>query len=301
MIDLSLLAAPNVIESLDYESILTARKKYFISLYPLAEQDDIAATLAIESEPIVKLLQESAYRELLLRNRVNAAAASVMLAFAAGADLDQIGANYDVARLVITDADAEAIPPVDAVYESDIDYRNRIQLSFDAYTTAGSRESYIYHGLSADGDVKDVSPISPAPGVVTVYVLSRAGTGVAPEELIEKVATALNGDSVRPMTDQVTVQSAAIVSYTIDAELVLFQGPDQSVVQASALAAVNEYTEAQRLIGYDITLDGIYKALRQAGVQRVNISAPSDHITIGVGQAAHCAAVNITIAVATDV
>lgn len=301
MIDLSLLPAPTVIESLDYESILTERKEYFISLYPLAEKDDIAATLAIESEPIVKLLQESAYRELLLRNRVNTAAASVMLAFAAGADLDQIGANYDVTRLVIAEADAAAVPPVDAVYESDVDYRNRIQLSLDGYTTAGSKESYIFYGLSADGNVKDIQPVSPVPGAVTVYVLSRDGNGTASEELTAKVNAALNQDTIRPMTDQVTVQSAAIVNYSVIAELVMLNGPDQSVVLQAAINALNEYTESQRKIGYDITLDGIYKALRQTGVQRVNLTTPISHITIGNGQCGYCSSVNITIAGDTDV
>ena len=301
MIDLSLLTAPTVIESLDYEAILTERKQYLISLYPLAEQESITATLALESEPIVKLLQESAYRELLLRNRVNTAAAAVMLAFAAGADLDQIGANYGCARLVITAADDTAIPPIEAVYESDNDYRYRIQMSLDSYTTAGSKESYIYHGLSADGDVKDIEPVSPSPGVVTIYVLSRTGDGSASEELIEKVSAALNEESIRPMTDQVTVQSAAILNYTIDAELVLLPGPDQSVVQAAAVSALTEYTAAQKKLGYDITLDGIYKALRQTGVQKVNLTTPQNHISIGSGQAGHCASMNVTVAVTTDV
>ena len=301
MIDLSLLPAPTVIESLDYEAILTERKQYLISLYPLAEQESITATLALESEPIVKLLQESAYRELLLRNRVNTAAAAVMLAFAAGADLDQIGANYGCARLVITAADDTAIPPIEAVYESDDDYRYRIQMSLDSYTTAGSKESYIYHGLSADGDVKDIEPVSPSPGVVTIYVLSRTGDGSASEELIEKVSAALNEESIRPMTDQVTVQSAAILYYTIDAELVLLPGPDQSVVQAAAVSALTEYTAAQKKLGYDITLDGIYKALRQTGVQKVNLTTPQNHISIGSGQAGHCASMNVTVAVTTDV
>ncbi len=301
MIDLSLLTAPTVIESLNYEAILTERKQYLISLYPLAEQENITATLALESEPIVKLLQESAYRELLLRNRVNTAAAAVMLAFAKGADLDQIGANYGCARLVITAADDTAVPPVEAVYESDDDYRYRIQMSLDSYTTAGSKESYIYHGLSADGDVKDIEPVSPSPGVVTIYVLSRTGDGSASEELIEKVGAALNEESIRPMTDQVTVQSAAILNYTIDAELVLLPGPDQSVVQAAAVSALTEYTEAQKKLGYDITLDGIYKALRQTGVQKVNLTTPQNHISIGSGQAGHCASMNVTVAVTTDV
>lgn len=301
MIDLSLLTAPTVIESLSYEAILAERKQYLISLYPPAEQENITATLAFESEPIVKLLQESAYRELLLRNRVNTAAAAVMLAFAKGADLDQIGANYGCARLVITAADDTAVPPVEAVYESDDDYRYRIQMSLDSYTTAGSKESYIYHGLSADGDVKDIEPVSPSPGVVTIYVLSRTGDGSASEELIEKVGAALNEESIRPMTDQVTVQSAAILNYTIDAELVLLPGPDQSVVQAAAVSALTEYTEAQKKLGYDITLDGIYKALRQTGVQKVNLTTPQNHISIGSGQAGHCASMNVTVAVTTDV
>lgn len=300
MIDLSLLAAPNVIESLDYESILAERKAYFVSLYPADEQANITATLSLESEPIVKLLQETSYRELLLRSRINNAALATMLAFATEADLDQRGANVDVERLIITEADDTAIPPVDAVYETDDDYRYRIQLSFDAYTTAGSTESYIFHGLSADGDVKDINPISPMPGVVTVYVLSRTGGGTASEELIAKVDAALNQEKIRPMTDQVTVQSAAILNYTVDAELVLFQGPDQTVVKTAALNALAEYTDAQRKIGYDITLDGIYKALRQTGVQKVNLTNPTDHISIGEGQAGYCTAMNITIAGAAN-
>lgn len=300
MIDLSLLAAPTVIESLDYESILAERKAYFVSLYPADEQANITATLSLESEPIVKLLQENAYRELLLRSRVNNAAIAVMLAFAKDSDLDQLGANVDVERLIITAADDTAIPPVDAVYENDDDYRYRIQLSFDAYTTAGSTESYIFHGRSADGDVKDINPISLVPGVVTVYVLSRTGDGTASEELIAKVDAALNKEKIRPMTDQVTVQSAAILNYTVDAELVLFQGPDQTVVKAAALNALAEYTDAQRKIGYDITLDGIYKALRQTGVQKVNLTNPTSHISIGYGQAGYCTAMNITIAGAAN-
>lgn len=224
-----------------------------------------------------------------------------MLAFAGGADLDQIGANYGCARLVITAADDTAVPPIEAVYESDDDYRYRIQMSLDSYTTAGSKESYIYHGLSADGDVKDIEPVSPSPGVVTIYVLSRTGDGSASEELIEKVGAALNEESIRPLTDQVTVQSAAILNYTIDAELVLLPGPDQSVVQAAAVSALTEYTEAQKKLGYDITLDGIYKALRQTGVQKVNLTTPQNHISIGSGQAGHCASMNVTVAVTTDV
>ncbi|MDT4856101.1 hypothetical protein FQZ97_904790 [compost metagenome] len=52
-IDLSRLPPPNVVEVIDYETLLAERKAYFISLYPAEERDEVAATLAVESEPIV--------------------------------------------------------------------------------------------------------------------------------------------------------------------------------------------------------------------------------------------------------
>ncbi len=62
----------------------------------------------------MKLLQENAYREVIWRQRVNEAARAVMLAYAAGSDLDQIGANANLARLVITPADDATFPPTPA-------------------------------------------------------------------------------------------------------------------------------------------------------------------------------------------
>lgn len=293
-INLSDLPAPAVIEALSFEQILA-------EMVADLQARDPAFTALLESDPAYKVLEVAAYRELLLRQRVNEASLAVMLAYAAGSDLDQIGANYDVERLVIDEGNPDAIPPVDPTYESDTDFRTRIQLSFEGYSTAGSKGSYIFHGLSADGDVKDIDAVSPTPGVVTVYVLSRSGTGAASAELIEAVESALNADKVRPMTDQVTVQSAAIVNYVITAELVILPGPDADVVRQAAVDAVTAYAEDQRRIGYDVTLSGLYAALHQSGVQRVNLTAPTGNLTIGTGQASYCTAITVTAAGATDV
>ncbi len=120
-IDLSLLPPPFVVEELDYETLLAERKATLISLYPEEQRTAVARTLSLESEPLVKLLQENAYREVILRQRVNDAARAVMVAYAVGSDLDQLGANNNVERLVITPADPSAIPPIEAVMESDSD------------------------------------------------------------------------------------------------------------------------------------------------------------------------------------
>lgn len=300
-IDLSLLPAPVVIEAVNFETILAERKAYILSLWPVEDQPGIAQRLALESDPLNKLLQENAYRETLLRQRINDAARAVMLAYATGADLEHLGARDDIPRLLISAGDPMAIPPVAAVYESDTDYRRRIQLAPEGYTTAGSMDSYIFHTLSADPDVADASAISPIPGSVTVYVLSRTATGLAPDELLAAVSAALNAETVRPMTDLVSVQSASIVNYSITAELVMLPGPDSSVVHDAAMAAIEAYAAEQHALRRDVTLSGIYAALHQPGVQRVNLTAPAANLTIGDGEASYCTAITLTVAGATDV
>jgi phage-related baseplate assembly protein len=293
-VNLSELPAPSVVETLDYEAILTA-------MVADLRARDPAFTALVESDPAYKILEVCAYREMLIRQRVNDGARAVMLAYAEGADLDQIAANYGVQRLVIEVGDANAVPPTEDVMEADVDLRNRVQLSLEGYTTAGSEGSYVFHALSADGNVKDVQAVSPLPGQVTVYVLSRTGTGAASSGLLSSVSAALTAEDVRPMTDQVTVLSASIVTYTITAELVVYPGPDPAVILAASQAAVAAYADAQRRIGYDVTLSGVYAALHQPGVQRVNLTSPSANLVIGDGQASYCTAITVTLAGAPDV
>lgn len=235
IIDLNQLPAPDVVEELDFETILAERKATLISLYPEDQQEAVARTLTLESEPLVKLLEENAYRELIWRQRVNEAARAVMLACAAGNDLDVIGANYNTTRLIITPADDSTIPPTPAVMESDTDYRLRIQQAFEGLSVAGSVGAYQYHGRSADGRVADISVTSPSPACVTISVLSRENNGVASEDLLAVVRNALNGEDVRPVADRVTVQSAAIVEYQINATLYLYPGPESEPIRAAAV------------------------------------------------------------------
>ena len=101
-IDLAQLPDPQVVEQIDYEQILAERKAFFISLHPADKQAAIAATLELESEPVTKLLQENAYRETIWRQRVNEAALATLLAKAKGTDLEQLAANVDVKKLLVT-------------------------------------------------------------------------------------------------------------------------------------------------------------------------------------------------------
>jgi len=294
-IDLSQLPAPDVVEELDYENLLAERKATLISLYPADQQEAIARTLALESEPIVKLLQENAYREVLLRQRVNEAAQAVMLSRAAGNDLDQLGGNFNVSRLVMTPADEGTLPPTPAQWESDGDFRMRIQQAFEGLSVAGPTGAYEFHGRSSDGRVADARATSPSPACVTVSVLSIEGDGSASDDLLATVAAALNNENVRPVGDRVTVQSALIVNYSVEAVLYLYPGPEAAPIQAAAEAKLKRYISAQHRLGRDIRLSAIYAALHVEGVQRVALLHPLADIVLDNTQASYCTQYSLTV------
>ncbi|EJD6673387.1 baseplate assembly protein [Providencia rettgeri] len=294
-IDLSLLPPPDVVESLDFEILFAEHKATLIEAMPEEQRAAIARTLELESEPLVKLLQVNCYRELLLRQRVNEAARASMVAFATGADLDQLAANNGVKRLVLFAGDENAIPPIPPVYESDSDLRVRIPGAFEALSVAGPIGSYEYHARSADGRVADASVISPKPAYVTVTVLSREGNGAAPADLIEKVNMALNDEDVRPVADRVTVQSAAIVNYEIEAVIYCYPAPEYEPITEAAEAQLKRYTTQQHRLGRDIVLSAIYAALHVQGVQRVEIKKPTADIKLDKTQASYCTNINVML------
>ncbi|MDU1575229.1 MAG: baseplate assembly protein [Pantoea sp.] len=294
-IDLSQLPAPDVVEALDYETLLAERKATLISLYPAEQQAAITRTLALESEPLVKLLQENAYRELILRQRINEAAKANMVAWATGADLDQLGANNGVTRLTLRAADSSTLPPTAAVMESDDNFRMRIAAAFEGLSVAGPSGAYEYHAKSADGRIADVSATSPAPAEVVITVLSREGDGTAPADLLTIVANALNDEDVRPVADRVRVQAAAIVSYRVDATLFLYPGPEAEPIRAAAEAKLLAFINAQSRLGRDIRQSALYAALHVEGVQRVELAQPTADVVLDKTQAAYCSGYSITV------
>lgn len=294
VIDLSLLPAPQIVDVPDFETLLAERKAAFVALYPADEQAAIARTLALESEPITKQLQESTYREVLLRQRINEAAQAVMVAYALGGDLEQLAANYNVKRLTVTPADNDAVPPLAAVMESDDALRLRVPAAFEGLSVAGPTAAYEFHARSADGRVADASATSPLPAEVVLTLLSREGDGTAESDLLAVVEKALNSESVRPVADRLTVRSAEIIPYSVDATIFLYPGPEAEPVMAAAKASLQKYIVSQTRLGRDIRRSAIYAALHVEGVQRVELASPLADVVLDKTQAASCTQWNVT-------
>lgn len=289
-IDLSQLPPPAVLEMPLFQDLKAQR---------LAELQGLDSTFnaLLESDPAMKLLEILVYREMVSIARFNSGVLATLLAYAKGADLDQIGNNFDVARQVVTPADETTIPPTEAVMEDDDSYRQRIRLSWYARNTAGAREAYEYYARNVGSMVLDARAYGPPdtePGCVDVYVLSGEGDGTPSAELLATVSDALSPEDVRPLTDFVTVKAPEILTYRVDATLVISTGPDTDAVVAAAREALDTYTASVHAIEADVSLAGIYAALKQEGVDDVILRSPTATLTVGVGQAAWCEGVAIS-------
>lgn len=322
-IQLDRLPPPDVVEPLNFETLLAQGKAKFQELWEDQRKADPALPafdLGRESEPVVKQLQLVAYIALGLRQRVNDAARANFLATAKGKDLDNIGALFGVKRLVLREAKPEL--GIAAVYELDDDYRERITLAPASFSVAGPEAAYVFHARSASGDVLDASAVSPSPddiralvlgvlaaheaapvlidamthamdtatwpGEVIVSVLSRSGDGTASETLLDAVAERVNTDGVRPLTDYVTVKSAEIVRFKVRAKLWSFAGPDPTIALAAARKNLDTYLATSRRLRQSIARSGLYAALHVAGIQKVELMEPLEDIEISSSEAAYC-------------
>ncbi|WP_103579126.1 baseplate assembly protein [Campylobacter concisus] len=87
------LPYPNVIEELNFNDLLKGIKELFKGYL---NDDEISL---LESDRYSALLETLAYRELLLRARINESVKSMLLPYASGSDLDNVVAIYGIERL----------------------------------------------------------------------------------------------------------------------------------------------------------------------------------------------------------
>ncbi len=297
-IDLAGLPPPQIIAQPDFEAIFAARKARLIEIAEALGRpdylDELTAALELESEPLVQLLQEDSYRELLLRAAVQDAGKGNLLAFAQGAVLDHLGAFYGVARQVIQEADNSVSPPIEQVLENDIQFRLRIQLAPEGFSTAGPAGAYIFWGRTASPLVKDVAVSKTAvPGQVAMTILSTEGDGTPSDDLLQQVIDTVTPR--KPLCSELFVHAPQIVPYSIEASLILYEGPGADQVLQEALKSVEDFVAARHRLGHDITIAALHAALVRPGVQNVTMANPTTDLVIAGNQVAWCADINVTI------
>lgn len=228
---------------------------------------------------------------------MNEAARGVLLAFARGADLENIAAEYGVIRLTVTPEDLSTIRPSPAIMESDDDLRFRAQMAWEGLSTAGPRGAYEFHARSAHGQISDVSSISPEPCDILISVLSRLGDGTPSQEVLSAVRVALNDEDVRPQGDRVTVQASQIKTYAVRAILHMKgQGPGRAVALAAARKSCEAHVYRSRRQGISVWRSAITAALHVEGVDHLELLEPASDILLNETQAGTCTSVEISMA-----
>ena len=298
-VDFSQLLPPSLITELSYEAIFTKRKESFISLYDASEQQAVRELLQRESEPVVKLLQENAYLEMLYQAKCNADARSLLLAYAEKSDLDHLAlTEYGLTRLVVTPANNTVIPPIDTVYESDERLRERCLLSFDGMNTAGSANAYRYFALSADGRVDGIKVRSDeANPYLLDIVITQVDSlnGEASVELITAVQKALDPDHVRPVCDRPTVKASSATNYQIEAQLYVGKNAEDALLLEAANIRLDKYIKNAQKNGESIYRSAIFAALHVDGIQRVVITSPENDLVMDSYHHPYCTTKSITV------
>lgn len=284
-ITLEALPKPAIVEALDIETIIAERKARLIELHPAC-----APVLALESEPLTKLVEAGAYRELMLRQRYNEEALALTLAFAVGLDLDHIGLTYyQEPRLVIT----PAVGATPALLETDAAYRRRLQLKPASWSTAGPRDAYLFHTLSAHADVLDAGISTPFPGATVVAVMGRAADGLPTDAALDAVTARLNDMEVRPLCERVIVQPVTVSLYAAHVRIWTYPGADAAAKTTEATTALNTLVTKLYAVGMDATRSAIAASAHVSGVQRVEVAQPTEDVVCDPTRVARCTWVNV--------
>lgn len=267
-IDLSKLPLPSAIMALDYESIIAEMKAPVLAAFP-----DLQIG---EADVLMKAWEIGAYYLINKIAAFNNITRNYYLATATGDNLDNIAAGRWIVR---------------KTGETDDELRQRVAIAPNAYSVAGPSGAYYFHALSAHDDVFEVGVSSPSAGVVQIVVLAKNGVPTA--DVLTAVTTALNSESIRPITDQVVVLPVQMVDYQINATIYTNDGADPQLVLDYAKTNLDTYLSAARKVGVDIAQSGIFASLHVAGVQKVVLASPVGDIAINELQCGNCTAINI--------
>ena len=262
--DLTQLPPPEVVENLDFETILQVHRADLLARYPEA-----AAVIDLESEPLNKLLQAHAYRELLYRQRVNEAARAHLLAFATGADLDHKAAFYGLTRLA---------------GESDERLRARVQLRIKSLAGNGTREAYELTAMTASQNVRDARATQPFPG--RVHLLLWCHDAAQAEATLATVLAAINADDGRPLGVPVTVALARARAINIPAAIEREAGAPADLAQRLVVTLADALAAYARL-GRAVPRSWITTRLHVAGIARVTYpdeAAPPEVTTLAADE-----------------
>lgn len=267
------LADPTIIEELDLEAVITAMRDDLVARFPA-----IAGVVDLESEPSRKLIEVFAYRETLIRARINDAIRASLLAYANGPDLDHLAAFYDLTRMVD---------------EDDARFRERVVLAIRGRSPGGTAPRYEAVAMEADIRVANaVAYTLDKDPTVRVAVMSTDNGGVASAALLATVQAALDAPAVRMVNDTIVAEAGVTITQPVEANVWFL--PSAAATLADDLPALlSDAWTKENDLGFDMTRSWLTARLMVPGVQRVEIVTPAADVVVPPYQSIAMGAVTI--------
>jgi hypothetical protein len=163
--------------------------------------------------------------------------------------------------------------------ETDEQYRYRIWLAIESYSTCGPRAAYEFWALSAHPDIVQcvVHSAPEIAGEVHLYPLMRGGQ-LPTSDILDLVLATCSADTRRPVTDYVFAHAPVVFNYTVNITYYVLSINEVvlSAIDKGVRQAVDDWILWQRsYVGRDINADELIKRCVQAGAKRIEITQPS--------------------------
>jgi len=181
--------------------------------------------------------------------------------------------------------------------EDDERFRERIRLSIERFSNAGSRGAYKFHIKTAHQDIEDVEVFSPAPGQVKAVFLLKDGK-LPDDSMINLVVDYVSSDKIKPLTDKFSASAPSVVEYDIDLRYYIHRKDESLVaqIQEKVERAVRDFISwTGRKIGRDVLPEELITRVKDAGAYKVEVNEPQ-RIEITKEQVAKAKEVKITYA-----
>lgn len=158
-------------------------------------------------------------------------------------------------------------------------YRVYLKEQLAGYSAAGSKRAYEYIAKKANERIIDVCVTSPDAGEIVLYALIDAATpGPATSGIKSQILAACSSDTVRPLTDTVSVDDPDDVTYEIRFTYYVRSDAPQSAAEISSILTkvINDFQAWQgSKLGRDINPSKLMQMLMDTGVLAyVDLTAP---------------------------
>lgn len=160
--------------------------------------------------------------------------------------------------------------------ESDENFRNRLLLAPEGFSTAGSAEAYKFFCLNFSTKISDIKVSSDTPGEVKIIVLLNGGE-LPDEKFLQDLSEYIENGDIKPLTDLVEIEAPTVKKYNINLKYYIKSSDsyrEQSLKQQIEAAIDNYILWQKETIGKDINVSYLISKMVEAGAKRVEVTAP---------------------------